>query len=75
MVKFLKWGDDMEEWGEIECPMLNNESVMTYCLKGEPCYYSYTAPFANESGEIGYYRYDHDEGYWDEDTFFCLGNN
>lgn len=73
-IEWLKWNDDVEEWGEIECPMLGNEMVMTYYLKVCPCYYSYTAPFVNEDGDIGYYRYDHDEGCWDEDTFFCIGN-
>ena len=55
-IEWLKWNDDVEEWGEIECPMLGNEMVMTYYPKGCPCYYSYTAPFVNEDGDIGYYR-------------------
>lgn len=73
-IEWLKWNDDVEEWGEIECPMLGNEKVMTYHPKGRPCYYSYTAPFVDEDGDIGYYRYDHDEGCWDEDIFFYIGN-
>lgn len=47
-IEWLKWNDDVEEWGEIECPMLGNEMVMTYYPKGCPCYYSYTAPFVDE---------------------------
>lgn len=69
--KWLKW-ENGKEWGEIECPMLDGERVMTYYQEGVPCYYSYTAPFVSD-GEVGYYRYDHEEGCWDEDTFFFMG--
>lgn len=45
--------------------------VMTYYPEGVPCYYTYTAPFVCD-GEVYYYRYDHDEACWDEDTLFCI---
>ncbi len=61
--RWLKW-ENGKEWGEIQCPMLNDTSVMTYYPEGAPCYYSYTAPFVCD-GDICYYRYDHDEGGWD----------
>lgn len=48
-IKWLEWSGNVEEWGKIECPMLGNEWVMTYYPKGTPCYYSYTAPFIDES--------------------------
>lgn len=70
-IQWLKW-EDGTEWGEIECTMLNDEMVMTYYLKGRPCFYSYTAPFVTEDGSVCYYRFDHDEGWWDEDTMFFL---
>lgn len=50
--KWLKW-ENGKEWGEIECPMLDGERVMTYYQEGVPCYYSYTAPFVSD-GEVGY---------------------
>ncbi len=56
----------------IQCPMLDNEWVMTYCHSDAPCFYSYTAPFVCD-GNVCYYRFDHDEGYWDGDTLFCMG--
>lgn len=68
--KWLQW-EDAEEWGEIECPMLDGQKVMTYIPKGAPAYYSMTAPFV-EDGDVCYYRYDHDEGCWDEDTIFVI---
>lgn len=41
---------------EIECPMLGNESVMTYVWPDGPVYYwSFTAPFVDENGEVCYY--------------------
>lgn len=70
--RWLKW-ENAEEWGKIQCPMLDDECVMTYCRKDAPCYYSYTAPFVDEDGDVCCYRYDHDEGCWDEDTLFCIG--
>lgn len=70
-IKWLKW-ENGKEWGEIECPMLGGKSVMTYYPEGAPCYYSYTAPFVSD-GDTCYYRYDHDEGCWDGDTLFCMG--
>lgn len=69
--KWLKW-ENGKEWGEIQCPMLGDKSVMTYYPEGVPCYYSYTAPFVLD-GEIYYHRFDHDEGMWDEDTLFGMG--
>ena len=68
--KWLKW-ENAEEWGEIECPMLGGKAVMTYYAKDAPCFYSYTAPFVSD-GEVCYFRYDHDEGCWDEDVMFSL---
>lgn len=68
-MKWLKW-ENGEEWGEIECPMFNNEMIMTYYFKGVPCYYTYSAPFVDDDGEVCYYMYDQDEGCWDEDLFF-----
>ncbi|MBD5529708.1 MAG: hypothetical protein HDR02_15095 [Lachnospiraceae bacterium] len=70
-IKWLKW-ENLKEWGEIECPMLDNEMVMTYYLEDGPVYYSYTAPFVDEDGDICYYQYDHDEGCW-EDSIMCMG--
>lgn len=70
-IKWLAW-EDGEEWGEIACPMLDNENIMTYCPKDVPCYYTYTAPFV-EDGEVCYYRFDQDEGCWDEDVLFSIG--
>ena len=69
--KWLKW-ENGKEWGEIQCPMLDDEYVMTYYPEGVQCYYSYTAPFVHD-GDVYYYRYDHDEGCWDTDTLFCMG--
>lgn len=69
-IHWLKW-ENGEEWGKIECPMLGGE-VMTYYPKGAPAYYSYTAPFVDDDGDICYYRFDHDEGCWD-DTLKCIG--
>lgn len=40
--------------------------------KGTPCYYSYTAPFIDESGDVCYYRFDHDEGCWEEDVIYTI---
>ena len=68
--KWLKW-ENGKEWGEIECPMLDNKKVMTYYPEKGSCYYIYTAPFVDD-GEICYCRYDHDEGLWD-DVLYCIG--
>lgn len=72
-IKWLKW-ENGHEWGEIQCPMMGNEFVMTYCPNPAivPCYYTYTAPFVVD-GDICYYRFDQEEGCWDEDTLFCMG--
>ncbi len=69
-MQWLTW-KNVKEWGEIQCPMLGDKCVMTYYREDEPCYYSYTAPFVQD-GEIYYYRFDHDEGCWDESTY-CIG--
>lgn len=69
--KWLKW-EDGKEWGKIQCPMLDNEYVMTYYPEFMPVYYSYTAPFVVD-GDVCFYRYDHDAGGWDEDVLFELG--
>lgn len=55
------------EWGGIEHPTLGR--VMTYYPKGSKPFDSYTAPFIDHEGDICHYRYDHDEGYWVDDTF------
>lgn len=67
--KWLKW-ENAEEWGEIECPMLDGKMVMTYIPKGYPAFDSYTAPFVDGDGGIYYYKYDHDYGAWEETLFF-----
>lgn len=64
----LEWKSNMNEWGEIYCPFLNKE-VMTYYPVGVPAYDTITNPLINEDGEVYYYKYDHDEGGWHEDTF------
>lgn len=69
-VEWLEWGDNSEEWGEVECPMFDNKNVMTYynseLSSHFSCHYSYTAPFREKDGTIGYYQFDHDTGQWDE---------
>lgn len=64
----LEWKSDMNEWGEIYCPMIGKK-VMTYYPNGVPAYDSITNPLIDEDGEIYYYKYDHDEGGWHEDVF------
>lgn len=70
-IVWLSW-ENAEEWGTIQCLMLNDRMVMTYYQKGVPVYYSYTAPFVLD-GKVYYYRYDHDEWGWDGDVLFSLG--
>lgn len=70
-IKWLSW-ENAEEWGTIYCPMLDAE-VMTYCPKGAPAFDTYTAPFIDADGEAGYYKYDQDEGAWDEDLL-CISD-
>lgn len=70
-MKWLTW-ENGKEWGSIQCPMIGDEYVMTYYQEEVPCYYSYTAPFVDD-GEVCYYRFDHDEGCWD-DSMFCIGD-
>lgn len=69
ITEWLKW-ENGTEWGEIQCPMLDDEPVMTYYNSDEPCYYTYTAPFVDDDGEVCCYQFDHDEGTWDEDLLF-----
>ncbi len=64
----LEWKSNMIEWGEIYCPMMNKE-VMTYYPSGVPAYDSITNPLIDDDGEIYYYKYDHDEGGWNEEMF------
>lgn len=68
--KWLQW-ENAQEWGEIYCPMLGR-SVMTYYPKGTPAFDSYTAPFVDADGDVCYYKFDHDEGNWVEETY-CMG--
>ena len=67
----LEWKSDMNEWGEIYCPMLRKE-VKNYWPNGTPCYDTVTNPFLDEDGNVYYYKYDHDVGGWDEDNVFSL---
>lgn len=54
-----------QEWGMITHPHLGK--VMTYYPVGVPAYDSYTKPFVDNDGDICHYRYDHDEGSWNEE--------
>lgn len=71
----LEWKSDMVEWGEISCPMLNGKYVMTYYPNGTRAYDSVTSPFINEDGDVYYYKYDHDEGYWHDEVFSMCDPN
>lgn len=68
-IKFIEWSN-VVEWGKIFCPMLGME-VMTYYPNGQPAYDSYTAIIVGEDGEAFYYRFDQDEGGWDE-VAYCV---
>lgn len=68
--KELEWKSDMIEWGEIYCPFLGRE-VMTYYPNGTHAYDTITNPFLDEEGWVYYYKYDHDEGGWKDDTY-CI---
>lgn len=70
-IKWLEWANG-EEWGKIQCPMFDDEYIMTYSAPEVPCYYTFTVPFVM-NGDICYYRFDHDKGCWDESTLFCMG--
>lgn len=70
-VKWLSWKNG-KEWCKVQCPMFGDKYIMTYYPEDVPCYYSYTAPFVCDE-EVCYYRFDHDEGCWDEDILFHLG--
>lgn len=63
-MKELNWVNGVE-WGEIYCPMLGRE-VMTYRGEGIPAYDTFTNPFVEEDGSIIYYKFDQDEGRWDD---------
>ena len=67
--KWLQW-ENAQEWGIIYCPMLACE-VMTYYPVCRPAYDSYTAPFVDDDGDVCYYKFDHDEGAWDEDLIWA----
>ncbi|WP_241475452.1 hypothetical protein [Priestia flexa] len=67
-IQFIEW-TNVVEWGKIFCPMLDME-VMTYYPSGQPAYDSYTAIIVGEDGETFYYRFDQDEGRWDEDAYW-----
>lgn len=60
----LSW-ENAVEWGEIYCPMLK-KMVMTYYAKGVPPYDTYTNPFVDEDGNVFFYKFDQDEGGWDD---------
>lgn len=64
----LEWKSNMNEWGEIYCPFLNKE-VMTYYPVGVRPYDTITNPFIEENGGVYYYKYDHDEGGWNEECY------
>lgn len=64
----LEWKSDMNEWGEIYCPFLD-KSVMTYYPNGSRPYDTVTSPFLNEDGDVYFYKYDHDEGGWNDETY------
>lgn len=38
--------------------------------KGHKPYDTITSPFADEDGDVFYYKYDHDEGCWVEERFY-----
>lgn len=63
---WLGWKNG-KEWGKIFCPMLG-DWVMTYWEEGTPAYDTYTAPFVID-GDVCFYRYDHDQGCWNEDLY------
>lgn len=70
----LKWHDRMNEWGNIFCPFLS-KSVMTYYPNGTTPYDTVTNLFLSEDGDIYYYKYDHDYGWWDDATWsYCDSN-
>jgi hypothetical protein len=51
--------------------MLDKE-VMTYYPKGTAPFDTVAAPFVDEDGEIYYFNFDQDEGFWDEDwNYLC----
>ncbi len=61
----LKWKSNMVEWGEIYNDELGKD-VMTYYPSGMPPYDTITNPFINEDGEVYFYKFDQDEGYWQD---------
>ena len=67
---WLTW-ENGELWGTMPCPMLGGILVDLYSPKGYPVFDSFTAPFVDEDGLVGYYKYDHDAGGWD-DTFHYI---
>lgn len=61
--KALSWSNG-REWGEIHHPQLGK--VMTYWKEGTPCYSTYTSPIVDVDGCIVTYKFDQDEGCWEE---------
>lgn len=71
MMEWLEWKCEIVEWGKIFCPMVGEE-VMTYYPKGRPAYDTVTAPFVDSDGDVCYYKFDQDEGCWEESIIvFC----
>ena len=72
-IEWCEWDnpDAWLEWGEIECPLLNGERVMTYYPKGELAFDSYTKPFLMDDGGVCVLKFDHDEGCW-YDSFYII---
>lgn len=67
----LKWKSNMVEWGEIYNEELGKD-VMTYYPSGMPPYDTITNLFINEDGEVYFYKFDQDEGYWEDGAIiFC----
>lgn len=67
-----KWNENMIEWGEIYCPM-TGRNEMTYYHKDCPAFDSYTQLMEDEDGGCFYYRYDHDEGCWEDNVIYGFG--
>lgn len=65
----LEWKSNMVEWGEIYCEELGKD-VMTYYPSGTPAYDTITNPFMSDDGDIYYFKYDQDEGYWKDGAIY-----
>lgn len=66
--EYLEWKNG-KEWGEMQCPMLNNRHVMTYYPESVFSCYLYTAPFVACDEQVCYYKYDNDKKCWDETLY------